>query len=322
MKFVWKFILFSIIASSAAYATMPNDKSLCRKPAGHFCDRDNDLLADPETDPKKWIDPYTLLFGYTGNQALYRYAREALGRRIEQATGKKVKWFKYRTNAAQLEAMREGLVHIVSLNTGSVPIGVRCSGFRLFAMAAKSNGKYGYTMQIITYPGSGINNISDLKGKKILFTSPTSNSGYKAPKALLSQQYNLSEGLDYRVRFSGSHNKSILAVAQHKAKIATIANGVLNSMISSGKIGSADTKIIYTSQPFPGTGYGYPYNLKPELAKKIEKAFFDFRLRDSNGSLRDLNRYHDALFIPAEYKEKWAIVRDIDKFVNPNQSCR
>jgi phosphonate transport system substrate-binding protein len=287
-----------------------------------FCDRNGDMLADPEPDPKRWLDPYTLVFGYTENQALHDYARAALAHDLEKATGKRVRFFRYRTNAAQLEAMRSGLVHIVGLNTGSVPEGVRCSGFRLFAMAAKADGSYGYTMQIITWPGSGIRTMEDLRDQTILFVTPTSNSGYKAPRALLKERYNLTEGIDYRVRFSGTHTKSILAVARHQAKVAAIADGVLNSMIDAGTIKKEDIFILYTSQSFPGTGYGYPYNLKPALAKKIEATFFGFRLQDANGTLRDVNQYHDALFIPAQYREKWAIIRQIDHFNNPDQSCR
>ncbi len=33
---------------------------------------------------------------------------------------------------------------------------------------------------------------------------------------------------------------------------------------------------IYKSQTFPTTGYGYVYNLKPELAAKVKEAFFTF----------------------------------------------
>lgn len=287
-----------------------------------FCDRDGDMLADPESDPKKWLDPYTLVFGYTENQALYKDAREALARHIEKATGKKVRYFLYRTNAAQLEAMRSGLLHIVGLNTGSVPVGVRCSGFRLFGMAAKADGTYGYTMEIITWPGSGIRTMQDLHDQTILFVTPTSNSGYKAPHALLKEQFHMSDGIDYQVRFSGSHTKSIERIIHHQAKVATIADGVLASMIEQGKVHKKDVRILYRSQFFPGTGYGYPYNLKPTLARKIERAFFDFRFTDANGTLHEVNRYHDALFIPAEYKDKWAIVRTIDADSNPDHSCR
>ncbi len=287
-----------------------------------FCDRDGDMLADPETDPKKWLDPYTLVFGYTENQALLPGARRALAEQIEKATGKKVRFFLYRTNAAQLEAMRTGLLHIVGLNTGSVPIGVECSGFRLFGMAAKADRSYGYTMEIITYPGSGIRTMQDLRDQTILFVTPTSNSGYKAPHALLKEKFHMSEGIDYQVRFSGSHTKSIERIIQHKAKVATIADGVLTSMIEKGKVHKEEIRILYRSQSFPGTGYGYPYNLKPALAHKIEQAFFDFKWLDARGKLKDVNKYHDALFIPAHYRKNWELVRTVDRANRPDHACR
>lgn len=52
-------------------------------------------------------------------------------------------------------------------------------------MMASADGSYGYEMEIITYPGSGIEAVEDIKGKKLAFTAPTSNSGYKAPSAML-----------------------------------------------------------------------------------------------------------------------------------------
>jgi phosphonate transport system substrate-binding protein len=290
--------------------------------SAQFCDRDGDMLADAESNPNKWLDPYELVFGYTENQTLHDDAKKALARHIEKATGKKVRFFLYRTNAAQLEAMRNGLLHIVALNTGSVPVGVECSGFRLFAMAAKADRSYGYTMMLISYPGSGITRIEDARDKTILFVTPTSNSGYKAPHVLLQSEYAMQEGIDYKARFSGSHTKSILRVANKQAPIAAIANGVLNSMIAKGKIDKNAITILYRSESFPGTGYGYPYNLKPSLARKIEQAFYNFRWRDINGTLREVNKYHDALFIPAQYKEKWKLVRTIDRSNRPAHTCR
>ena len=290
--------------------------------SAQFCDRDGDMLADPESNPKKWLDPLTLVFGYTENQALNAGAREVLSQHIENATGKKVRFFLYRTNAAQLEAMRNGLLHIVGLNTGSVPIGVECSGFRLFAMAAKADWSYGYTMMLITWPGSGITKISDARDKTILFVTPTSNSGYKAPHVLLQSKYGMREGIDYQVRFSGSHIKSILRVAQRHTPLAAVADGVPSSMIDQGQIKKEDFVVLYRSEPFPGTGYGYPYNLKPSLAHKIEQAFFDFTWHDSNGTLKEVNKYHDARFIPAQYKDKWDLVRSIDRSNRPAHQCR
>ncbi len=42
------------------------------------------------------------------------------------------------------------------MNAGRAPIAVACAGFRPFAMMAAADGSFGYEMEIITYPGSGI----------------------------------------------------------------------------------------------------------------------------------------------------------------------
>ena len=54
------------------------------------------------------------------------------------------------SNAAQIEAMRAGRLHIAGFNTGSNPLAVACAGFRPFAMMASEDGSFGYEMEIIT----------------------------------------------------------------------------------------------------------------------------------------------------------------------------
>ena len=281
-----------------------------------FCDRDGDMMADAPSEPKKWQDPYTLVFGHTPNQSFVFYdgAKESLMRHIEKITGKKVVFFPYQTNAAQLEAMRSGMLHIAGLNTGSVPTAVNCGGFHLFAMTAKHNDEYGYKMQIITYPGSGITNIRDLRGQTILFTSSSSNSGHKAPVAILKKQFGMEDDIDYKSRFSGKHSKSIQKIANREYKIAAIANGIRQGMISQGKISKNATKVIYASDSFPTTGYGYTHTLSPKLASKIEEAFKTFRWTESNSSTqKPFNKFGEDHFIDADYKKKWKIIRDIDR---------
>jgi ABC-type phosphate/phosphonate transport system substrate-binding protein len=67
-----------------------------------------------------------------------------------------VQFFPVQSNAAQIEAMRAGRLHVAGFNTGSNPLAVACAGFRPFAMMAAEDGSFGYEMEIITYPGSGI----------------------------------------------------------------------------------------------------------------------------------------------------------------------
>ena len=46
-------------------------------------------------------------------------------------------------------------------------------------------------MEIIVPADSPIKTPADLKGKKLAFTAPTSNSGFKAPSVLLEAEFNL-----------------------------------------------------------------------------------------------------------------------------------
>ena len=68
-------------------------------------------------------------------------------------------------------------------------------------------------MEIITFPAAASTKVEDLKGKKLAFTSPTSNSGFKAPSALLKPKFGLEAGKDYEPVFSGKHDNSIVGVA-------------------------------------------------------------------------------------------------------------
>jgi phosphonate transport system substrate-binding protein len=75
-------------------------------------------------------------------------------------------FFPVQSNAAQIEAMRSGRLHISGFNTGSNPLAVACAGFRPFTIMAADDGSFGYEMEIITYPGSGIETVEDIKGSR------------------------------------------------------------------------------------------------------------------------------------------------------------
>lgn len=243
-----------------------------------FQDKDGDLLADVPTDSKQWLDPATLIFAYTPveDPAVYAKVWDGFLKHMEKVTGKRVQFFPVQSNAAQLEAMRAGRLHVAGFNTGSNPLAVNCAGFRPFAMMASLDDRYGYEMEIITYPGSGIKEVTDIRGKKLAFTSETSNSGYKAPSALLSQEFKMEAGKDYEPVFSGKHDNSILGVANKDYPAAAIANSVKQRMQSRNVVKPEQLEVVYTSQTFPTTGYGTVYNLKPELVEKIHEAFFTY----------------------------------------------
>jgi phosphonate transport system substrate-binding protein len=216
--------------------------------------------------------------------------------------------------------MRSGRLHIAGFNTGSNPLAVNCAGFRPFTIMASEDGGFGYEMEIITYPGSGVEKVEDIKGKTLAFTSETSNSGFKAPSALLKAEYGMVAGTDFEPAFSGKHDNSILGVANKDYPAAAIANSVMSRMIEREVITADQVKSIYKSQTFPTTGFGVVYNLKPELQDKIKEAFFTFPWEGSSLK-KEFEKSNEGQFLEMNYKDFWDVVRKIDAANGVEYTC-
>lgn len=315
-------LLFGL--SSMATAACSNRGTLDER----YCDENGDLVADTPTDASQLVDPDTLIFAYTPveDPAVYKDAWKDFLAYLTAKTGKEVVFFPVQSNAAEIEAMRSGRLHIAGFNTGSNPLAVNCAGLSPFTIMARPDGSFGYEMEIITYPGSGIEKVEDIKGKSLAFTSPTSNSGFKAPSAILKEEFGMIKDRDFEPTFSGKHDNSILGVANKDYPAASIANSVKARMISRGAVKADDLVTIYKSQTFPTTAYGVAYNLKPELAAKIKDAFFSFPWDNADGTpsslKKEFEKSGEGQFIPITYKEHWSVIRTIDKANDVSYACK
>ena len=288
-----------------------------------FCDANGDLVADAPADEANWVDPNTIIFAYTPveDPAVYKAAWKDFLDYLEAQTGKTVQFFPVQSNAAQIEAMRSGRLHVAGFNTGSNPLAVNCAGFVPFTIMAGLDGSFGYEMEIITHTESGINAVEDIKGRTLAFTSPTSNSGFKAPSALLKSEFDMIAERDFEPTFSGKHDNSILGVANRDYDAASIANSVKTRMIKRDVVKEDDLKVLYQSQTFPTTGYGYVHNLKPALAKQIVDAFFGFEW-DGTTLQEEFEKNGEGQFIPITYQEHWEVIRKIDAANEVSYACK
>jgi phosphonate transport system substrate-binding protein len=290
-----------------------------------FCDRDGDLVADVPTEPRQLADPRTLVFAYTPveDPAVYRRVWAEFIDHLAKATGRQVQFFPVQSNAAQIEAMRAGRLHVAGFNTGAVPLAVNCAGFVPFAMMASKDNEFGYHMQVIVHRDSPIQRMEDLRGRLVAFSSPTSNSGYKYPSCLLREQFGLQEGRDYRTAFSGRHDNSITGVANKDYDAAPIADSVMFRMVERNVVPRDALRSIYKSDPFPTTAYGVVHNLHPDLQAKIREAFFNFPW-EGTALYAEFQRSQPPVskFIPITYKEYWKVIRDVDTASGVSYTCR
>lgn len=310
----------AIVWCNLSVAQAQND---CQSGAldARYCDRDRDLVADLPMDPDDWVDPSALIFSYTPveDPAVYEQVWEGFLEHLEKTTGKRVIFFPVQSYAAQYEAMRSGRLHIAGINTGGTPVAVNCAGYVPFTMMAAEDGSFGYEMEIVVPAASSIQSPSDLKGTTLAFTSPTSNSGFKAPSAILKAEFGLVSEQDYETAFSGKHDNSILGVSNGDYGAAAVANSVLGRMIDRGAVDGSTLRSIYKSQTFPTTSFGHAYNLHPEVTAKIKQAFFTFSWE---GSALATEFADEDRFVSIGYKTDWQVIRTIDTANGVSYDCR
>ncbi len=276
-----------------------------------YCDSDGDLVADPPSDQSALLNPDTLVFAYTPveDPAIYADIWEPFIEHLEEVTGKNVQFFAVQSNSAEVEAMRSGRLHIAGFSTGPTPFAVNLAGAVPFALMGSDDGRFGYTLQVYTRTDSGIDAMEDLKGKRIAHTSPTSNSGNQAPRALFPN-LGVVPDEDYEVIYSGSHDQSMLGVVAGDYDAAPVASEVVDRMAERGLYDPAEVKIVWESKSFPTTSYTYAHNLDPELVDKIKEAFFSFEFA---GTAIGEEFEGVEKFIPISYEEDWAVIREIQE---------
>ena len=176
-----------------------------------------------------------------------------------------------------------------------------------FAIMGSDDGRFGYTLQVYTKKGSGIEKMADLKGKRVAHTAPTSNSGNQAPRALFPG-LGVVPDTDYKVIYSGSHDQSMLGVVAGDYDAAPVASEVVERMAARKLYNPDDVKIIWESKRFPTTSYTLAHNLDPALAAKVKEAFFSFPFKDTalGKEFKDVSK-----FVPITYKTDWEVIRDI-----------
>jgi phosphonate transport system substrate-binding protein len=261
------------------------------------------------------------VFAYTPveDPSLYTKVWDGFLKHLEKVTGKKVVFFPVQSNAAEIETMRSGRLHIAGVSTGPTPIAVNCAGYVPFAIMGNKEGRFGYEMEIIVPADSPIKTPADIKGHKLAFTAPTSNSGFKAPSVLLESEFHLKAKVDYEPVFSGKHDNSVLGVANKDYEVAAIANEVMVRMFERKVVDPKKIRTIYKSDTFPTTSYGMAHNLDPKLQAKIKEAFFTFPWEGS--ALKAEFKTEDR-FVPITYQKDWAVIRKIDAASGVKYACK
>ena len=275
-----------------------------------YCDENKDLVADTPKDLKKLKTPSTVVFTYTPveDPAVYEKVFAPFTEYLGKCLTKKVVFYQVQSNAAEIEAMRSGRLHVGGFSTGPTAFAVNLAGAVPFAVKGDAKEFQGYNLIVVVKKSSPFMKLSDLKGKKVAHTSPSSNSGHMAPMSLFPGE-GLTPEKDYKILFSGKHDQSVMGVNSGDYDAAAVASDVYHRMASRGQIKEDDFRIIFKSQKFPTSSFAYAHDLEPEFAKKMVKCFYDYRFT------AEMQKAFDGAdrFFPVTFQKDWEVVRKVAK---------
>jgi phosphonate transport system substrate-binding protein len=135
----------------------------------------------------------------------------------------------------------------------------------------EQTGKSSYRALIIAHPAQPIQNLGDLKGKTFALVDPASTSGNFVPRLALHKN-GINPEKDFKsLYYSGTHQASLIAVKEGKVNAAGIADEVYDLAISRGQLKKEDVKIVFASDPIPGSPFVVRTNLPKDLQDRLRK---------------------------------------------------
>jgi len=140
-----------------------------------YCDENKDLVADTPKDSKKLKNPNTIVFTYTPveDPAVYEKIFQPFTQDLGKCLDKRVVFYQVNSNAAEIEAMRSGRLHVGGFSTGPTAFAVNIAGAVPFAVKGTEKEYQGYNLLARKTTSASSTNRTNSQ-RRVLLTHTTS----------------------------------------------------------------------------------------------------------------------------------------------------
>jgi phosphonate transport system substrate-binding protein len=144
-----------------------------------------------------------------------------------------------------------------------------------------ANGSLGYRSCLIVHADSDIFSPEGITGKTFAFNDPNSTSGYLVPMTFFLMEMGV-EPKEYfsKLTFSGSHEASILAVANKKVDVASTNLPDIQQMTREGKISRGAVRMTWVSKLIPNDPIVVRKDLPDGLKQAIQQSLVTMKARN------------------------------------------
>jgi phosphonate ABC transporter, periplasmic phosphonate binding protein len=173
-----------------------------------------------------------------------------------------------------------------------------------------ANGSLGYRSCLIVHTDSDIFGPEDMAGKTFAFNDPNSTSGYLVPSTFFMTEMNVDpKKLFSKVTFSGSHEASILAVANKKVEVASTNIPDLQQLTRENKVPRGALRVIWVSKLIPNDPIVVRKDLPASLRSAIQESLVSMKDRNPD-VFKEIGAWLGG-FVPAD-DGKYQVIRDLN----------
>jgi phosphonate transport system substrate-binding protein len=194
---------------------------------------------------------------------------QKVGELIGDKLGCKVEVFVATSYNAEIEAMRNGKLEIGEFGPLGYVLAHQVAKAEAVAAFGTADGKPDtYWASIVTYPGSGITQVAEIKGHSFAFSDPASTSGHLFPAYGL-RKAGIDPDKDVRGIFAGSHTSSFEALYNHKVDAGELNSEQLESATQRGHYKDGDLVFLWKSDPIPTDPFVVRGDLPADFKKRV-----------------------------------------------------
>jgi len=174
-----------------------------------------------------------------------------------------------------------------------------------------ANGSLGYRSCLIVHADSDMFSPEDIAGKTFAFNDPNSTSGYLVPSAFFMTEMSIDPQKHFsKVIFSGSHEASILAVANRKVEVASTNLPDLQQLTRENKVPRGGLRVIWVSKLIPNDPVVVRKDLPPTLRAAIQESLVSMKSRNPE-AFKEIGAWIGN-FVSAD-DAKYQVIRDLNE---------
>lgn len=213
-----------------------------------------------------------------------------------------------------IESIKSGKAQIAQVNPGLVPQLVAAGQPAPFAVPGNkaTNKPNSYHLILISRVDSPYRTPKDLVGKKIAHTTPTSNSGNLAPRALFPA-LGLTPEKDYEVVFSNGHERSVMGVMHGFYDAGAVASDLYQRMVVKGDVRASSVRTVWESPPFMTESWMMGKDVPADVQARVRKCTATYSF---SPTLRKLLPGNDV-FLPVNFERDFATVMEVYRKSQP-----